>query len=101
MQDSTSVKNYGGIVEKNDALRVRSNLVQIAIVLGTRETASAADALGVVTTYRKYFFLRRRWELKDVIVKGLPQNMRFLVLRDYEQFETDQAGLFVLFCSKS
>lgn len=100
MQEIEKRKNDGALVSKNDAVRVRSNLVQLAIIVGSRETLQDSEPVAVVSTYRKYFYPRTGWELKDVIVKGLPQNLRFLILKDMECIETPQAGCFILFCRK-
>lgn len=94
------IKNYGGVIEKNDAPTVCAKLVQLAVIIGSRDNMPSCEPAAVITTFRKYFYPRTRWELKDVVTQGLPQHLRFLVLRDIEQIETAQAGLFILFCSK-
>lgn len=78
----------------------QSPIVSIAIVIGTREDVEAVGAGLIVQIRRKHFFPRRGWELKDVVIVGLPQKFRFCVIRDMEIRETVETGLVILFCSK-
>lgn len=100
MQEIEKRKNDGALVSKNDVVPVKANLVQLAVILGGRDTLQTAEPVAVITTYRKCFYPCMGWELKDVITKGLPQNLRFLILKDIEGIETEKAGCFILFCRK-
>lgn len=84
----------------NDIQTQKSPIVRVALVIGTREDIDSVIDAPIITIYRKHFTPRLGWELKDCVIVGLPQRYRFLVLKDVEHKEREEAGYYVLFCSR-
>lgn len=78
----------------------RGNIVTIFIVKGYK--SDVEKDLGMAIQVRKeHFYLHLGWEMKDVVVIGLPQRFRFSVLRDYEHKITPQGSFYCLYVSNS
>jgi hypothetical protein len=50
---------------------------------------------------KEHFNPRIGWELKDIVIVGLPQDLRFLVLHDIESRSTDKGNFYLLFVKRS
>jgi hypothetical protein len=64
------------------------------IVVYTREIAEE----NIVTTMimpTKFFYPRVGWDMKDVVTMGLPQDLRFSILRQVKQTMNQDTGIWL------
>lgn len=85
-------------------LRIRpSDIVTIFVVMGSR--SDEHKDLGIaIQVRREHFYLLRGgrcgWELKDIVIKALPQEFKYAVLNDWEVKVGPKGEFYCLYCSK-
>lgn len=74
---------------------VNYGIVTIGVVFGSKGEGAKAHTMLQVRT--QHFHPHVGWELKDVVIVGLPMFMRFAELRDWERYDTPKGLVYVLY----
>lgn len=78
---------------------VLAPVVRLALVVGTRKDIGKIDAAMTIEVRRQHFYPFYEFDMKDVVIVGLPQQYRYMTLQDMESRETPHCGYFILFLS--
>ena len=71
------------------------SIVNVGIVFGRKGDGEKASTL--IQLRKQHFHPHVGWELKDVVIMGLPQSMRFAVVTDFERFDTSNAVFYAIY----